>query len=98
MIHLTETERHIVQNILQKILPEAHVVVFGSRVTGKLKPFSDLDLAVNNKKPLSLEQLSKLKDAFSESNLPFRVDVVDMQTVSGEFLDVIKKQCEPIQQ
>ena len=96
MIYLKDDERAIVQNILQKILPEAHVVVFGSRATGKLKPFSDLDLALDNKKPLSLEQLSKLKDAFSESNLPFRVDIVDMQTVSGEFLDVIKKQCESI--
>ena len=97
MIYLTENEKNIVQNILAKTIPETQVVVFGSRITGKLKPFSDLDLAINTKEPLSLEIFAKLKDAFIESNLPFRVDIVDMKTISEEFLNVIKKQCETIQ-
>jgi len=79
-----------VQNVLRSALPkEAKVWVFGSRATGLAKPFSDLDLAIDAGKPLSLSQLALLTEHFEESALPYKVDVVDMCTVSERFKKII---------
>ncbi len=98
MLHLTTAQLEIVRHILHTHVPHARVVAFGSRAHGTPKPFSDLDLAVYSAEPLQLSTISKLRDAFSDSNLTFRVDLVDMSTVSDEFQDVIKSRNEVIQE
>ena len=82
----------IVRDILSKHLPDYEIWAFGSRVTGKAKPYSDLDLAVVSNTPLSLNVSASLADDFSESDLPWRVDVVDYATTSMEFRKIIEKQ------
>ena len=69
---------------------------FGSRVQGNAKPFSDLDLAVMGETPLDFRQLAALKDAFAESNLPFRVDVVDWAATSEAFRGIIEEAFEVV--
>jgi predicted nucleotidyltransferase len=91
MIHLSSQNIQIVKNILKRNIPERHVLVFGSRVTEKFKPHSDLDLCILGETPLSFEQLDNLRESFSESDLPIRVDLVDWATITPEFRKVIKK-------
>ena len=76
-IDITPEERAIVLRILNEIVPDREVRAFGSRVTGKAKPFSDLDLAIMGDEPLSLETRAWLEEAFSESELPWKVDILD---------------------
>ncbi|KXV70275.1 nucleotidyltransferase domain-containing protein [Acetobacter cerevisiae] len=76
-IDITPEERAIVLRILNEIVPDREVRVFGSRVTGKAKSFSDLDLAIMGDEPLPLETRARLEDAFSESELPWKVDILD---------------------
>ncbi len=53
-LHLTETQLDEVPAILERIVPEARVLAFGSRVHGRnLKSFSDLDLAIVQGKQLA---------------------------------------------
>lgn len=61
------------------------VTVFGSRAGGRVKPFSDLDLVLEGPARLSLSLLGTLADAFDESLLPFKVDLVDRLSVSESF-------------
>jgi predicted nucleotidyltransferase len=63
---------------------------------GNPKPFSDLDLEVMGETPLDFQQLAALKDAFSESNLPFRVDVVDWAVTKETFRRIIDEACEVV--
>ena len=42
--------------------------------------------------------LRHLKEAFEESELPFRVDVLDWQATSPQFRKVIEKQYEILQE
>ncbi len=81
----------IVRDILQKHVPQYEVWAFGSRVKGTTKPYSDLDLAVISDKPLSLNVRAGLSDDFSESDLPWRVDVVDWATTSETFRKIIEQ-------
>ena len=85
VIHLTPDQRDIVLEILARTLPGREVWVFGSRVDGRPKRFSDLDLAVTGDVSLTLRQLSSTSVAFDESDLPFRVDVVDLACVDPTF-------------
>lgn len=80
-----------IKKILKNHLPAVKVVVFGSRSTGKIKPHSDLDLCIMAKKPLSFSQLSDLREDFSESDLPFRVDIVEWSELSPPFKRIIKE-------
>lgn len=90
MLDLTAEHRAEVCRILLLHVPGRIVRAFGSRVQGTAKPFSDLDLAVMGDTPLDFRQLAALKDAFAESNLPFRVDVVDWAATSEAFRGIIE--------
>ncbi|NDU80023.1 MAG: nucleotidyltransferase domain-containing protein [Ferrovum sp.] len=81
----------IVQDILQKHVPQYEVWAFGSRAKWTAKKYSDLDLAVITDKPLTLEVSSHLNDDFSESDLPWKVDVVDWSTTSESFRKIIER-------
>ena len=82
----------IVRKILVKRVPQYEVWAFGSRVTGTTKRYSDLDLAVISEKPLSMKIRAALADDFSESDLPWRVDVVDWAATSESFQKIIERQ------
>lgn len=89
MLQLKPVYINTVKKILKKYIPEKQVLVFGSRVTKTFKPHSDIDLCVMGDAPLSLEQLATLRDAFSESSLPMRVDIVDWTSITPEFRSII---------
>jgi predicted nucleotidyltransferase len=82
----------IVQDVLTAHLPPGFAVrVFGSHAKGTTKPFSDLDLALKGREALTLSQLADLTEAFSESDLPFKVDIVDWRSVSSTFQAIIDR-------
>ena len=85
MIDLNPKHFETVQHILAKHVPGCEVRAFGSRVKWTAKDYSDLDLAVVGSKPLSWKQRGQLAEAFEESDLPMRVDVLDWHTISEEF-------------
>lgn len=87
----------IIQDILQTHVPEHTVWAFGSRVRGTARQYSDLDLVVITRQPLSLDCLATLKEAFSESDLPWQVDVLDWATISATFGEHIKQRYIVIQ-
>lgn len=87
---LSPAELKIVRDVLTAHLPPgAKIWVFGSRAVGKPKPYSDLDLMVDAGRALTLNEAADLRDAFSESDLPWKVDVVDRRLASSEFLEKI---------
>lgn len=88
----------IVRDILRKHVPQHEVWAFGSRVTGTTKQYSDLDLAVIADKPLPVKIRAALADDFSESDLPWRVDVVDWATTSDSFRKIIEQHKVVLQQ
>ena len=80
---LTEEQLCSVRAIIDSVLPGAEVWVFGSRATGHARPFSDLDLLLTRPRSLSWLQCADLRDAFEASDLPFKVDVVEAEGLSG---------------
>ncbi len=88
-IDITSDQLKVVLTILSEYAPGFQAKAFGSRVTGKAGPRSDLDLVLMTSEPLSLLKLAEIREAFSESELPFRVDVVDWAGISESFRKII---------
>lgn len=97
MIDLAPHHLGTIRRILAEHVPECEVRAFGSRVNWAAKGYSDLDLAVVGSGKLSDDTLRHLKEAFEESDLPFRVDVLDWYATSPSFQKVIEKQYEVVQ-
>lgn len=81
----------IVHAILQEHVPQFVVWAFGSRARGTAKPYSDLDLAIITDQSLPLAISASLTDAFSESDLPWKVDIVDWATTGEPFRRIIEQ-------
>jgi len=81
----------IVYDILQKYVPQYEVWAFGSRARGQAKKFSDLDLPIMTDQPLTLDVSAGLGDEFSESDLPWKVDIVDWACTSESFRAIIER-------
>ena len=76
-----------VKALLRAHAPHAEVWAYGSRVNGSSHAASDLDLVQRNPQNLQEETsaLSELKEVFSESNLPIRVDIMDWARIPESF-------------
>ncbi|WP_299199302.1 nucleotidyltransferase domain-containing protein [uncultured Amphritea sp.] len=93
MLDLSDGQLAEVQAILAKNLAQkSEVYAFGSRTKQTARKYSDLDLLIKTADPIDYGSLSLLEEAFSESDLPFKTDLVDWNRVSEEFQDHIKPQ------
>ncbi|MBY0281679.1 MAG: nucleotidyltransferase domain-containing protein [Alphaproteobacteria bacterium] len=63
--------------------------IFSSRAKGTATRRSDLDLAIDTNIPLTSKEKTRLKDAFYEYTLHYKVDIVDMRNVSATFCPYI---------
>lgn len=89
MIDLAPEQLALVRQIVARYLREGEVFAFGSRVNGKARKFSDLDLMIKVEHGLSWRKLADLREAFESSELPVTVDVVDWSNCSAEFRRIV---------
>ncbi len=87
MLYAEKRHKKIIWDILSKY-PYAFYV-FGSRAKGSPKKLSDLDLCFMD--PIPSLTLNKIEEDFEESNLPYKVDIVNWNDCSKEFQEIIKK-------
>ena len=93
---LTPAELAIVRELLLRHVPHREVWAFGSRVKGTTKPFADLDLAILGDTALPPGTLASLAEDFTESDLPFKVDLLDWATTDAAFRERIKARYVPV--
>ena len=88
---LSPNDYRFIKSELQNLEEKgAKIYCFGSRARGDYSKFSDLDLMVESEADLSLE-LSNAKEAFEESMLPIKVDIVELKNFAKEYLDGYSK-------
>lgn len=81
-----ERIRNLVKATVRRHLAEEYkLFVFGSRVVGTNRKFSDLDVGIMGPKPVAAGILVTLKDELDDSDIPYRVDVVDFAKVGQDF-------------
>lgn len=83
-LDLTQEQLDLLKSLLHRFLPGVTVWAYGSRVTGQSRPASDLDLVVFTDSGQAAF-VSELREAFEESNLPFRVDLFEWENLPDSF-------------
>lgn len=91
MIDLQPEHLEIIKQILRQHFPAADIRVFGSRVNGTARPFSDIDLAIITNQKITFDSMRLAREAFENSTLPIRVDLVDWQSIPESFQSIINQ-------
>ncbi|MCE1247010.1 MAG: nucleotidyltransferase domain-containing protein [Firmicutes bacterium] len=98
MIDLATEYLNEIKSILKEIIPSCKVMVLGSRINGNARQYSDIDLAVISESKLDPDTIENLKDAFSESNLPIMVDILDLNNITDDFREIVESRFEVLQE
>lgn len=93
MLDLNNDQLAEVQSIINENLKtDSEIYVFGSRSKNTARKYSDLDLLIKSSHAIDYGSMALLEEAFSESNLPFKTDLVDWNRISEEFQKHIEPQ------
>jgi predicted nucleotidyltransferase len=79
VVALSERELALVRTVLERNgVGESNApVIFGSRATGRARRYSDLDIGFAGE-PVPSDALARIEEEFEESELPLRVDVLNL--------------------
>ena len=87
MIHMEPRHLEMMNTLLSKY-PYAFYA-FGSRARGNPRRFSDLDLCFFDPIPWNIQ--AHIEEDFEESDIPYKVDLVDWNACDETFRNLIKK-------
>lgn len=96
MLDLAPRDLEVVRRILGRRLSGAEIRVFGSRTTTRAKRYSDLDLVIMGSHGLSDQTLAELTLDFEDSDLPFRVDILQWKDAPANLRRSIRESAVPI--
>lgn len=94
---LTPAEKYKQQilKIIFKFLDknQIEVFLFGSMATRQQTSYSDIDIGIAslNSDPKLERSLKKIKEALEESNIPYKIDVVNLNFAKEEFKKIALK-------
>lgn len=73
----------------QKLNKQAKVYLFGSSVRDDYKRHSDIDIGIEDAES---EAITLLRDAIDDLNIPYKVEIVDMNNVSSAMKKAIREE------
>jgi hypothetical protein len=84
--------------IIKSVLNEKGITVFlfGSRATGKAKENSDIDIGIISTSKDISKLISYLRERIENSNIPYKVDILDLSLTSEEFRQKVLKEAKVI--
>ena len=73
--------------LFEKHVSDIEIWAYGSRVSGDCHSASDLDLVLRSSQlnKIPVEKISALREAFTESNIPFLVELRDWARLPNSF-------------
>lgn len=89
---LKDKYKAIIEEVFKKHLDNYELYLFGSRARDDESSASDVDLAVKIYNPHKKDyKLALIREDLEESIIPYKIDVLDMDSISNEFLNSITK-------
>ena len=85
-IYLSPDELKILRSIFAGTY---QVIIFGSRAKGTHKKFSDIDICLKAPQAIPRKVIALLKARCSESNLPYKVDILDYHDLDESFRAIV---------
>jgi len=87
---MTDRQRRYLDEVRRIVLgrlgpADGRVLLFGSWARDDIRQASDIDLAVEPGREFDERRLADLDEALEESDVPYRVEVVNLRHVDGGF-------------
>lgn len=76
--------------VLKALFPDAKIILYGSRARGDARENSDIDIAIDAGKKVSRHDINEARSMFEESNIIFKIDIIDYHAVS----EILQKQID----
>lgn len=80
-------------SLIRAAIPHANIYLFGSRARGTASPTSDADIMIDAGSIIDIQTMISLKNLLSESEIPYRVELVDKYAIDDQFLSLIHSHC-----
>ncbi len=96
MIALSKEESDILKDIIKPHATDRpyQVIIFGSRINGCARKYSDVDITLFRERPMSFKVDANLAEAFDDSSSPYTVDIVDGRSASNRLFEEILRGAE----
>jgi len=93
-ISIYESSLELLKNIVKDVFKDEDVTVilFGSRARGDYFETSDVDVGILARGEMNRSKVALLRERIENSNIPYKVDVVDLSQASKEFTDKVLKE------
>jgi predicted nucleotidyltransferase len=79
---IDETSKNKIIAIISALIPDAAIYLFGSRARGTQSKWSDIDIALDTGHQISRFVLGEIMSLFEASNILYKIQVVDINSVN----------------
>jgi uncharacterized protein len=92
MFGISSAVKDKIIRVIHALIPEARIYLFGSRARGTYTDRSDIDIALEADKPLKRVDIGEVRDMLNASNISYKIDVVDLNSLPEEMRSAILKE------
>lgn len=92
MVEISQEQKAKIIRLIHAIIPDCKIILFGSFARGKQGTGSDIDLALDAKRKLTISELGEVKGVLENSYIPYSFDIVDIHNISQSMQESIKKE------
>lgn len=78
--------------LLKALYPNIKIILFGSRARGDFKDNSDIDIALDIGRKISVLELAQIQNIIDALNIPQKVDLADLHRIPLELKENIMKE------
>ena len=78
--------------VINALIPQAKIYLFGSRAHRTYSKWSDIDIALDADAPLPAVDVGEVRDMLAESNIPYKIEVLDFHRDSKDMQESIRKE------
>jgi predicted nucleotidyltransferase len=89
---IDEISKNKIIAIISALVPDATIYLFGSRARGTQSKWSDIDIALDNGHPISRFVLGEIMSIFEASNILYKIQVLDINSVNDAMKTSILKE------
>lgn len=92
MDSVDERTKRLIISVISAIIPQAKIILFGSRARKDFSPRSDIDVAIDAGKIIDIRLIGEARDMLKASNITLGIDIVDVHAISTSMAENIKKE------
>lgn len=78
--------------LLTVLFPTSVIYLFGSRARGNHTERSDIDIAIDLGRKMAIKEIAKARGVLEGLNLPQKIDIIDMHSISTTMKEFILKE------